>query len=136
MTPKQIHLVKTSWQQVLPIAEQAAELFYRRLFRIAPETRHLFKGDLKTQGQKLMNMINTAVNGLDELDELIPVAQELGRRHSDYGVSETHYRCVEEALIWTLQQGLGDQFTSEVQSAWRTIYAVLADTMKAGAEDG
>jgi len=133
MTPEQFHIVRTSWQKVLPIADQAAELFYDRLFKIAPETRSLFRGDMRAQGQQLMNMINTAVNELSEFDQFVPLVQELGRRHAGYGVTEAHYKSVGEALIWTLQQGLGDQFTSELQTAWRKTYTLLADTMKAGA---
>lgn len=133
MTPEEIHLVKTSWQNVLPIADQAAESFYSRLFEIAPEVTRLFKGDMRAQGRKLMNMINTAVHGLGELDHIVLVVQELGRRHADYGVTDAHYDSVGEALIWTLQHRLGNEFTSEVQNAWRTTYSLLADTMKAGA---
>ncbi len=131
MTPEQLHLVINSWQKVLPMSDQMAELFYSRLFKIVPETRTLFKGDMRVQGQKLMNMIDTAVNGLSDFDQLVPVVRELGRRHADYGVTEAHYQSVGEALIWTLQQGLGDQFTSEVQNAWRTTYKLLTDTMLA-----
>jgi hemoglobin-like flavoprotein len=136
MLPEQVYLVRLSWQKVLPIADQAAGLFYSRLFEIAPETRPLFKGDMRTQGKKLMGMINTVVNGLSEFDQFVPMVQELGRRHAGYGVTEAHYRCVEEALMWTLQQGLGDQFTAEVQTAWRTAYSLLADIMKTGAAKG
>lgn len=133
MTPQEIELVQSSWQKVLPIADRAAAMFYGRLFEIAPHVKPLFKGDMNAQEQKLMEMINTAVNGLDDLDRLAPALQELGRRHSGYGVTDAHYESVGIALIWTLQQGLGEAFTSKVREAWTSTYTQLAETMKKGA---
>ncbi len=129
MTPEQVTLVKDSWQQVVPIAEQAAELFYGRLFELDPELKPLFKGDMKQQGKKLMTMINTAVVSLDRLDDIVAAVQNLGRRHVGYGVQESHYNTVGAALLWTLGQGLGDAFTSEVEAAWTETYTTLASVM-------
>ena len=130
MDANQISLVQSSWSKVLPISEKAAELFYGRLFEIDPSTKVLFKGDMKEQGRKLMNMITAAVNGLNDLDGLVPVVQDLGRRHSGYGVQEKHYGSVGSALLWTLEQGLGDAFTPEVKTAWTETYMLLAGVMK------
>ena len=135
MTPEQALLVKTSWEKVLPISETAAELFYGKLFELDPSVKALFKGDMKEQGAKLMKMINTAVNGLDKLEEIVPAVQQLGVRHVAYGVKDEHYDTVGAALLWTLETGLGDAFTEEVKDAWATVYGVLADTMKAAAAD-
>jgi hemoglobin-like flavoprotein len=132
MTSREIYLVQSSWQKVLPIADQAAEMFYGRLFEIAPQVGTLFKGDMNAQGRKLMGMINTAVDGLAELDRIVPSVKDLGRRHSGYGVTDAHYESVGEALIWTLQQGLGKAFTAEVREAWISTYTLLAETMKNG----
>jgi hemoglobin-like flavoprotein len=130
MTPQQIELVQSSWQQVVPISDQAAELFYGRLFHLEPSYRRLFKTDQKTQGRKLMQMISVAVSGLPKLDTIVPAVQDLGRRHLDYGVEEEMYDTVGEALLWTLSEGLGDDFTPEVEEAWTETYNTLADVMK------
>jgi hemoglobin-like flavoprotein len=130
MTPKQIALVQASWKQVQPIADQAAALFYSRLFTLEPSVKRLFRGDMQEQGRKLMQMISVAVSSLARLESIAPAVRALGRRHAGYGVEPRHYNVVEQALIWTLGQGLGNDFTDEVEDAWRTAYRVLADTMQ------
>ena len=130
MTPEQIALVRTSFTQVVPIREAAASLFYGRLFELDPSLKPLFKGDMKEQGIKLMAMIGTAVGGLDRLDSIVPAVQALGKRHAGYGVQPAHYDTVAAALLWTLEQGLGAAFTSDVKTAWVSAYGILAGTMK------
>ena len=130
MTPQQVKLVTTSWEKVKPISETAAELFYGKLFELDPSLKSLFKGDMKEQGRKLMAMINTAVNGLKNLDAIVPAVQDLGRRHVGYGVKDEHYDTVAAALLWTLEQSLGDAFTPDVKQAWTDTYVLLATTMK------
>lgn len=134
MTPNQVELVQISWSQVAPIAKQAAELFYGRLFELKPEYRSMFKGDIEEQGKKLMTVLATVVQGLKNFDKLQGIVWQLGRRHVQYGVSNADYAPVAEALIWTLKQGLGDQFTAETEQAWVAAYTVLAGLMQAGAE--
>jgi hemoglobin-like flavoprotein len=129
-----IVLVQESFAKVVPIAEAAAEMFYNRLFELDPSLSALFKGDMVEQGRQLMAMIGAAVGGLDDLENLVPVVQSLGERHSGYGVDPSHYGTVAEALLWTLGQGLGDEFTPDVESAWVAVYTVLAETMVAAAE--
>jgi hemoglobin-like flavoprotein len=133
MTAEQKLLVQKTFAKVVPIADTAASLFYGRLFEIDPALRPLFKGDLVEQGRKLMQMIGVAVNGLDRLDQIVPAVQQLGVRHVAYGVKDEHYATVAVALLWTLEQGLGPDFTPEVRNAWTAAYTVLADTMKAAA---
>lgn len=133
MTPEQAVLVKTSWAKVVPIKEAAAGLFYGKLFELDPSLKGMFKGDMAEQGRKLMAMINTAVNGLDKLEAIVPAVQDLGKRHVAYGVTDQHYDTVGSALVWTLEQGLGADFTPEVKDAWVTVYGVLATTMKQAA---
>ena len=135
MTPEQAVLVKESWAKVTPIADKAAELFYGKLFEMDPSLKPLFKGDMTEQGRKLMAMINTAVNALDRLEEVVPAVQELGKRHVGYGVKDKDYDTVGGALLWTLEAGLGDGFTPEVKEAWTSVYGVLATTMKEAAKD-
>lgn len=135
MTPREISLVKTSFQKVAPIAEQAAAIFYARLFELDPSLRAMFHGDMADQGRKLMQMLGLAVNGLDRLDVLAPVVRQLGMRHAGYHVRDEHYDTVGEALLWTLGKGLGPEFTAEMQAAWARTYWLLAETMKAGSRD-
>jgi len=133
MTPEQKALVQQSFTQVLPISEQAAALFYSRLFQLDPSLRPLFRGDLKDQGKKLMQMLGFCVGKLNVIDEIVPAVKELGRRHAGYGVSDDAYQTVGAALLWTLEQGLGPAFTPDVKTAWTAVYGVLAATMQAGA---
>lgn len=135
MTPREIELVQDSFAKVAPIADQAAAIFYARLFAIDPALKLLFQGDMVEQGKKLMEMIGTAVQGLDDLDSLVPVVQELGRRHRRYGVETEHYDTVGQALLGTLAEGLGEAFTDDVRQAWTTVYGVLSTTMIAAAQD-
>ena len=130
MTPEQVELVKTSWAKVLPISETAAEIFYSKLFELDPELKSLFKGDMKDQGRKLMAMINTAINGLGDIEAIVPAVQDLGKRHVDYGVKDKDYDTVGTALITTLAIGLDDFFTEDVKDAWVSVYTVLSTTMK------
>jgi len=133
MTPEKIALVRSSWQQVLPIKDTAAQLFYGQLFELDPSLRPMFKGDMVEQGRKLMTIINTAVNSLDNLGPILGAVEEMGRRHVGYGVTEAHYDTVGSALIWTLGKGLGEQFTPEVKEAWVETYTTLASAMKQAA---
>jgi hemoglobin-like flavoprotein len=129
----QKELVQTSFEQVRPIADAAAALFYNRLFELDPTLRPLFKGDMKEQGRKLMDMITLAVKGLDRPEALLPALAALGRRHAGYGVNKHDYETVGEALIWTLEQGLGPSFTPDVREAWEAIYGFVASAMREAA---
>jgi len=135
MKPHQIALVQESFRKVMPIADTAASLFYARLFELDPALRPLFKGDMKRQGAMLMSMIASAVRGLSDPNALVPVLTALGRRHAGYGVMDAHYTTVAEALLWTLEQGLGDEFTPETRSAWVAAYTMMATVMQQGARE-
>ena len=112
LTANDIALVRASFAKVLPIKDAAADLFYNRLFEIAPQLRPMFPADLKAQKTKLMAMIAAAVGGLHDLKTLVPHVKALGARHAGYGVTVAHYAIVGEALMWTLERGLGDAFTA------------------------
>ncbi len=133
MTPDEKRLVQTTFAQVVPISEQAAALFYGRLFELNPALRSLFKGDMREQGRKLMQVLGTCVSKLDALDEILPAVEDLGKRHATYGVADADYDTVASALLWTLEKGLGPAFTPEVKAAWTTVYTTLAGAMKAAA---
>jgi hemoglobin-like flavoprotein len=130
LTLTQIELVQSTFAIIAPIADDAAALFYRRLFEIDPSLQQMFRGDMTAQRQKLMQMLTAAVKGLPRLDRLVPVVEDLGRRHAGYGVIDEHYDTVGAALLWTLEKGLGSAFTPEVKDAWTTVYSILASTMK------
>ena len=133
MTPQQIELVQTSFAKVVPIADAAAALFYGRLFEIAPEVRAMFPADLTEQRRKLVAALAMVVGGLKNLDAMLPAVKGLASRHVGYGVGAAHYAPVGEALIWTLQQGLGEDFTAETRQAWASAYGLLAGVMIAEA---
>ncbi|MET1412209.1 globin family protein [Roseibium sp. HPY-6] len=129
MTPDQIQLIQTSFRKVAPISDKAAELFYGRLFQIAPETKPLFKSDIEDQGRKLMTTLGVVVNGLSNFETILPTAKTLAVKHVDYGVEPAHYPPVGAALIWTLEQGLGDAFDEATRTAWSAAYATLSNVM-------
>ena len=134
VTNTQKVLVQESFAAVMPIADDAAALFYRRLFELDPSLQRMFKGDMTEQRRKLVQMLTAAVKGLDRLDQLVPVVEELGRRHVGYGVANAHYDTVGAALLWTLEKGLGNAFTPEVKDSWIAVYGLLAGTMKNAAQ--
>ena|SRR5277367_1814327 len=129
MTPDQVKAIQDSFAKVVPISEQAAALFYGRLFEIAPEVKPLFRGDIEEQGRKLMAMLAAVVNGLGNLETVLPAASALAKRHIDYGVKAADYAPVGAALLWTLQRGLGSQWTPELAAAWTEAYTVLSEFM-------
>jgi hemoglobin-like flavoprotein len=135
LTLTQKTLVQESFAKIAPIADDAAALFYRRLFDIDPSLRRMFHGDMAEQRRKLMLMLTVAVKGLDRLDELVPAVQNLGRRHGTYGVTDAQYDTVAAALLWTLEKGLGPMFTAETREAWVTVYSLLATTMREAARE-
>ena len=131
MTPVQKQLVRDSFAKLAPIADDAAALFYQRLFILDPKLKVLFRHDMREQGRKLMSMIATAVAQLDKVEALVPVLRELGKRHTGDGVRDSDYDTVATALLWTLEKGLGADFTPALKEAWTACYGVLAGEMKA-----
>jgi hemoglobin-like flavoprotein len=129
MTPEQVTLVQESFKKVVPIADKAADLFYDRLFTIAPDVRSMFPTDLSEQKKKLIQVLATAVTNLHQVEKILPVVEELGRKHVTYGVTEKHYDPVGAALLWTLEQGLGPDFSPHVKAAWTETYTTVASVM-------
>lgn len=125
----QIDLVREGFAAIDPIRQTAATLFYARLFELAPEVRPLFPRDLSAQGAKLMAAIALVVDNLDRIDGIRPEVEALARRHEDYGATEAHYTAVGGALVWALEQALGDRLTSEAVEAWTAAYGLLSGTM-------
>jgi len=129
MTPKQIALVQDSFAKVAPISETAAMLFYGRLFEIAPQVKAMFPADMTEQRKKLMATLAFVVNGLGNLESVLPAASALATRHVSYGAKAEHYPVVGGALLWTLEKGLGDGWTPEVAEAWTDAYDWLSGFM-------
>ena len=134
ITPAQVELVQSSFADVLPIADVAGMLFYERIFTLAPEARALFGDDIALQASRTMAAVKTAVDGLDDIDHVAPFLVRLGARHVRYGVHPAHFDLVGAALLWTLEQGLGEAFTPEVREAWEATFGVIARTMLIGME--
>ena len=133
MSPDVIQQIQESFSKVAPIAETAAALFYNKLFELDPDLKTLFKGDMKAQGEKLMETLGVAVNDLSNLNALIPKLEALGASHVEYGVKDEHYDTVGAALLWTLERGLGDDFTPACKAAWTEVYGLMATVMQGAA---
>jgi hemoglobin-like flavoprotein len=129
MTPDQVQLVQQSFAKVAPISETAAVLFYDRLFDIAPKVRAMFPTDMTEQRRKLMATLAVVVNGLGNLESVLPAASALAKRHVSYGARAEHYPVVGAALLWTLEKGLGDGWTPEIAEAWTEAYGTLSGFM-------
>ncbi|RYE97845.1 MAG: hemin receptor [Oxalobacteraceae bacterium] len=136
MTARHIDLVQDSFAQILPIAEQAASVFYERLFEMAPDTRALFREDMREQGRKLFQTLALVVDALHRIDDVLPVAGSLAVRHVGYGVDECHYEAVGKALIETLRHELGEGFNEDVEGAWALAYELLSQHMIDAARGG
>ena len=129
MTPDQIALVQQSFAKVAPIADQAAVMFYDRLFELAPAVKPLFPSDMAEQRRKLMATLAIVVNGLSNLETILPAASALATRHVAYGARPEHYPVVGAALLWTLEKGLDEAWTEDVADAWTAAYALLSGFM-------
>jgi hemoglobin-like flavoprotein len=129
MTPEQVALVQDSFAKVAPISEQAAQMFYGRLFEIAPQVQPLFHGDMAEQRKKLMATLAVVVNGLSNLPTILPAASMLAKKHVGHGVDAQHYASVGQALLWTLERGLGPAWTPATSAAWTDAYTTLSGFM-------
>jgi hemoglobin-like flavoprotein len=129
MNSRQVSLVQSSFSQIEPVGDKVTDLFYARVFAQHPELRPLFPKDMAQQKAKLMAMLAFIVESLMMLDALIPALQQLGERHKGYGVHPEYYQPLGAALIWSLEQTLGDEFTPEMRRAWNGVYTMMANTM-------
>lgn len=134
MTSHQIEIVKQSFARIMSFQDQAAELFYCRLFELDPSLRLMFRSDMTEQKQKLMLALGMVVSSLEKMDGLLPVIRELGQRHKTYGVRLRHYDVVGAALLWTLEIGLGSGWSKELAEAWQAAYGQVATAMVEGAQ--
>ena len=135
MNPTTIHDVQRTFDLITPIADNAASLFYSKLFELDPSLKAMFKSDMSEQRKKLMQILGVAVSSLSNLNAIVPAVQDLGRRHVQYGVQPQHYNTVAQAILWMLEQTLGAAFTPAVKQSWTEVYTILADTMIAAANE-
>ena len=135
LTGPQQQLIRASFERLLPIQEAAAALFYERVFALDPGLTTLFKGDINEQGRKLMVALRTVVDHSHCLGRLVPALREQGRRYDSVGATDRDYDTVAAALIWTLEQELGADFTADTREAWTACYSILTDEMKAAAHE-
>jgi nitric oxide dioxygenase len=131
MNTAQLELVRTTFARLAVMPDVAGALFYERLFAVKPAFRPLFKSDMRIQGVKLMTMLALVVYNLPEPGQFLPAIRDLAIRHVEYGVKLADYDAVRDALLWTLEQVLGDDFTPAVRDAWTLCYDGLAEEMKA-----
>jgi hemoglobin-like flavoprotein len=134
MTPEQAQIIKLTFAQVMRERDKVGRMFYDRLFSIAPEVKPLFRGDIAEQSRKLMDTLALAVGMLRDMPTLVITLEGLARRHVGYGVKDEHYDKVGEALLWTLEKGLGDAFTAQVREAWTALYVAVAKIMREAAK--
>ena len=134
MTPEQAQIIKLTFAQVMRDRDRVGRMFYDRLFSIAPEVKPLFRGDIAEQSRKLMDTLALAVGMLRDMPTLVMTLQGLAKRHVGYGVRDEHYDKVGEALLWTLEKGLGDAFTAQVRDAWAALYVAVAKIMRDAAK--
>jgi len=135
MTQKQIELVENSWDYVIINAQEAGTNFYTKLFELDPTLRQLFRDDIRSQSQKLVSLITFVVHKLNNMNDVIADVKALGKRHKNYRVKTEHYSLVGQALLWTLEKGLGDQWNEETKNAWKAVYTILSDTMIRASRD-
>lgn len=128
LTTRQKQLVILSFSRIIPISGRFSKIFYERLWEIAPETKYLFESThMDKQREKLFKAISTAITCLDNFENLVPLIHKLGERHKSYGVNREHYHYMGQALLSTLAQELGYEFTPDVEEAWSLVYQLLAD---------
>lgn len=130
LTSHQIQIVRYSWKSLRGIKPALiADIFYTKLFSENPRLRKMFPADMEAQYTKLMDMLNSIVIRLDKMDELTEDITAMAIRHRGYGVKFSHYKPVGDALLWTLQQGMGRDWTPELAEAWGTCYNTLTGIM-------
>jgi hemoglobin-like flavoprotein len=129
MTPEQQELVRTSFEQLKPRSFEVADLLYKKLFELVPKAATMFRGDMKEQKEKLMRMLQIAIENINNHAELQPMLFNLGRIHYSYGVEGNHFMAFQESLLFALREVLGNDFTPEVKEAWKAVFLYFATTM-------
>jgi hemoglobin-like flavoprotein len=129
MTPKQIDLVRKSFDAIWPVRRTVSQQFYGRVFELAPDARRLFSNDMERQHLKLMDMIAAIVGSLDQSELFQSLISHSGRQHARFEVTPSHYAAFGEALIWSLEQQLGSAFNADLKEAWTALYGKISEKM-------
>lgn len=130
MTQEQIILIKRTWKLFRFVSPAVVgSVFYGKLFADSPGLRKLFPADMESQYRKLLVSLNVLVARLENKEEIAGYLTALAKRHAGYGVKEAHYVLVGNALLWTLQQGLGKDWNDGAAIAWAACYQEVADIM-------
>jgi len=135
LTDKQQALVRESFAKAMDVHDPWDTRFYTRFFKRAPHLRALFRDDIAGQEMRFMTTLKVIVDNLGQTDTLKPRYAELGRAHALIGVTSKDYAPMKEALMETLGELLGDDFTAEVEDAWRLLYTQIAERLQASAPD-
>ena len=134
MSPESEARVRESWELLRPRSDAVAAAFYARLFESNPELKRLFNTtDMTEQRRKLVVMLSEIVRALDRPEVLVSEVADSGRRHVNYGVHDRDYDDVGAALLWAIDQSLGERSTAEIRAAWREAYDLLAAVMRRAA---
>ena len=133
LTLEQKRLVRASFESLEEYSDSVVQLFYGRLFEIAPQVRPLFRTEISQQSRKLLDMLTTVVGALDHFDGLRPKLEELGYRHIAYGARPEHYDAVRVALLWAMGNALDLEFDKETKAAWAELLGMVAGAMIEGA---
>ena len=130
MTSRQIGLVRRSWARVTAFDGVTFGIgFYNRLFEIAPDIELMFKRPVLEQSRKLTTILDHVIEKLDSLDDIVENIVKLAQRHETYGVKPGHYTLVGEALLWTLERELGDEWNDDLKFAWTMCYVTISTAM-------
>lgn len=137
--------VQDTWKMVEANLEDNGVAFFKAIFEIAPGALQLFSfrdvenvyesPELRAHAKRVMTTVGVAVAGLRDIGKLVPVLEMLGKKHLTYGVLPAHYDVVGQALLQTLEAGLGAHWTPDVHKAWSDVYGTVAGVMKSAAED-
>lgn len=135
MTDRQKQLVRETYPRVIEMASPLSQLFYGQLFQMAPSVRPLFRGDIRVQGRKLMDMLKGLIECIDDTQQNLTLLRALGQRHAGYGVKPEHYDTVKAAFGWSLGQVLQSEYSGDVKAAWLALIDEVNGAMKAGAAE-
>lgn len=135
LTRRQVADIRATFNALQPKVREASQIFYERLFEIAPELRGLFRSDIEGQGMRFMTALGAILDHIDDPEALNPHLRRLAQGHAAYGVRPENFRPMGEALIWTMRDVLGDDLGEAAEAAWEKAYDRLADEMIALAGD-
>jgi hemoglobin-like flavoprotein len=130
MTNEQIRLVKNSWKILRQIDTSLfADVFYSKLFLENTGLRKMFPANMRQQRQLLMDMLHFIISNLDHPEASNEEIRALGLRHEGYGIKREHYQLVGDALLWTIEQAIGNEWNDELNDGWLACYDMISKTM-------